>query len=570
MALSETRAMASDAFLDHLMAEGAIDAQTRERVLRLVGRPGETVLTLLAGLGLIAEEHLALSLAAFHGLPLAAPGDYPPAPVLADRIQPAFLRQHRLVPLADEADGLRLAMADPGDRYALEAVHLLVGKPVRAAVALPADLDRALDRLYGSGRAAIGRILDEIDMPQGAGTALDAERLSDLASEAPVVRLINSLVEEAVATRASDIHIEPFEDRLLVRYRVDGVLRTAQTLSPGLQAAMASRVKILAGLDIAERRLPQDGRCKLAVRGRDIDIRVACLPTQFGESVVLRLLDKARAPLDFALLGFTPAVLAGIHRLLDRPHGVLLVTGPTGSGKTTTLYAALNRLNTPDRKILTAEDPIEYQLAGINQVQVNPRIGLSFSQILRAQLRQDPDILMVGEIRDGETAQIAVQAALTGHLVLSTVHTNSAAGAVTRLLDMGIEGFLLNSTVNAILSQRLVKTLCPQCRQPAPVGAALARTLGLERLGWVPGRTLYKPVGCAACGGTGYRGRTSIAELLVLSDGLAEMVLAHADAPAIERRAIGEGMVSIADDGLSKALAGETTLDEVMRVTTAG
>jgi general secretion pathway protein E len=568
MATAETRQVENDGFLDYLLAEGTIDGPTRERVRRLVGRHGESVATLLSGLGLVAEEDIARRLAGFHGLALVEAGDYPEAPVLADRIALGFLRQHRLLPLADAADGLHLAMADPSDHYALEAVRLLVGKPVRAKVALPAELDQAIERLYGTGRAAIGRILDQIETP--AAASLDSERLGDLASEAPIVRLINSLVEEAVATQASDVHIEPFEDRLLVRYRVDGVLRTVQTLSPGLQAAMVSRVKILAGLDIAERRLPQDGRSKLAVRGRDIDIRVACLPTLFGESVVLRLLDKARAPLDFTLLGFTPGVLQGIHRLLDRPHGILLVTGPTGSGKTTTLYAALNRLNTPDRKILTVEDPIEYQLAGINQVQVNPRIGLSFAHILRAQLRQDPDILMVGEIRDGETAQIAVQAALTGHLVLSTVHTNSAAGAVTRLLDMGIEGFLLNSTINAVLSQRLVRTLCPACRAPATVGPALAASLGLERLGWMVGQTLYKPIGCASCGGTGYRGRTCIAEMLTLSEGLAEMILARADAPSIERRAVAEGMVRIADDGLAKVLAGETSLEEVMRVTRAG
>jgi len=375
------------------------------------------------------------------------------------------------------------------------------------------------------------------------------------------VRLVHTLIAQAVEARASDIHIEPFEGRLRVRFRIDGVLRDIDSPPIALAAAITSRVKIMAALDIAERRLPQDGRMKATVQGRDIDLRVSCVPTLYGESVVLRLLDKSQAPLQLASLGFAPDLENGLAELLELPNGILLVTGPTGSGKTTTLYAALQRLNRGQTKILTAEDPVEYQLDGINQVQVRPKIGLDFAAILRSLLRQDPDIILVGEIRDRETAAIAVQAALTGHLVLSTLHTNDAAGAVTRLIDMGVEPFLLASTVRGIMAQRLVRLLCPSCKQRYDAPAELRAEL--------PAGTthLFRPKGCTACNGTGYRGRAALAELLVIDDAMRDRVLARADAATLFQSAIGSGMRTLRQDGIRLAASGATSVEEVLRVT---
>lgn len=556
-------------FLEFLVAEGRLDRAGVDRIERLGQASSEPLSRLLGRLGLVADEDLATLLSTYLKLPVVRAEDFPKHPVLADRIGVQFLRQHRVLPLADSKAALRLAMADPLDRYALEAIRLLIGKPVEPAIAEPAAIERALDRLYEEGGGRVDRILAELGPYAAVPEAADAERLSNLASEAPVVRLVASLIEEAIAARASDIHIEPFEHQLVVRYRIDGMLREVEILRTSLQAALVSRIKILARLNIAERRLPQDGRCQVTVGGRDIDVRVSSVPTLYGESVVLRLLDQARAPLRFDLLGFAPDTLARLLDLLERPHGIVLVTGPTGSGKTTTLYAALSHLNSPERKILTVEDPIEYQLTRINQIQVAPKIDLTFANILRSMLRQDPDIMMVGEIRDRESAELAVQAALTGHLILSTVHTNNAAGAVTRLVDMGIERFLLSSALTAILSQRLVRTPCARCREayvPAPEAAA---ALGLERLAEGREAVLQRAVGCEACASTGYAGRTSIAELLPISEAIRRAILEGADAPALERLAIGEGMRTMAEDGLKKALAGLTTAEEVVRVTSA-
>ncbi|MEO8927779.1 MAG: GspE/PulE family protein, partial [Caulobacteraceae bacterium] len=385
-------------------------------------------------------------------------------------------------------------------------------------------------------------------------------------SDAPVVRAVNALIGRAAEAHASDIHIEPTEDVLKIRLRIDGALRDEEPLAPHLKSAFVSRIKVMAGLNIAERRLPQDGRLRLAVRGHDIDLRVATAPTIHGESVVLRLLDRSNLALDFETLGFTGQSLARYLRVLRQPHGIVLVTGPTGSGKTTTLYASLATLNTADRKILTIEDPIEYRLAGINQTQVSAGIGLSFATALRSFLRQDPDVMMVGEIRDLETAQVAVQAALTGHTILSTLHTNSAAAAVTRLLDMGVEPFLITSTLNAVLAQRLVRRLCPHCREVfVPTREMLAALDADEGLGHID--TLWRPVGCEACGGSGFSGRIAVLELLVVDAETERLVLARAEARDIQAAA---GLTTMLDDGLAKAKAGLTTLEEVLRVTREG
>jgi general secretion pathway protein E len=459
-------------------------------------------------------------------------------------------------------------MADPLDGFAVQAVEIAMQRPVLRRVAVPADVERAYERIYGRGGTAIGQIVEGLADAGIEGADEDAERLKDLASEAPVIRLVNALINRAVEARASDIHIEPFENTLRVRYRIDGVLQEVETPPSRLKAAIVSRVKIMSKLNIAERRLPQDGRVKLAVRGKEVDFRVSTLPTMHGESVVMRILDKGSTVLDFAALGFEKDTLKGYLGLLERPNGILLVTGPTGSGKTTTLYTSLLRLNTPDKKILTVEDPIEYQLEGVNQIQVKPQVGLTFAHTLRSILRQDPDIIMIGEIRDLETAQIAAQAALTGHLVLSTLHTNSAAGTVTRLLDMGLEDYLLASTLIGITAQRLIRTLCPHCREPYPALPELIDEMQLRRFTEADPITFCRPVGCPRCNGTGYHGRSGIAEMLVMSDEVRRLTLRRAEAMEIQRAAVAVGMHTLYEDGSRKALKGSTSLEEVLRVTT--
>ena len=376
-----------------------------------------------------------------------------------------------------------------------------------------------------------------------------------------MIRAVNRLIAQAVDARASDIHVEPTEDALIVRFRVDGVLREAARLPMAMRAPLVSRVKVMANLNIAERRLPQDGRMRVAVRGHEIDLRVATAPSIHGESVVMRILDRSKLALDFATLGFDGALAERLREAIRRPHGMVLVTGPTGSGKTTTLYAALSELNSADRKLLTVEDPIEYRLSGVIQTQVNPGIGFTFGNALRSFLRQDPDVMMVGEIRDGETAEIAVQAALTGHMILSTLHTNTAAGAVTRLLDMKVEPFLLGSVLAGALAQRLVRRLCPECREPFAPDAAVVAALKLE------GRPVFhRAVGCAACGGSGYAGRVALLEFLRVDDAIARLILTRADTGAIAAAAVARGDSSLMQDGLAKVQAGLTTVEEVLRV----
>jgi general secretion pathway protein E len=497
------------------------------------------------------------------GSPVVEPTAFPAEPVAADRLRRTFLRHARVIPLAEEGADLHVAMADPLDDKVARALEFALGKRVRRRVALPADIEAAYERLYGDGRSTIEGIYDAAGEREDEDRDADLERLKDLASEAPVIRLVNALVTRAVELNASDIHLECGESRLRLRYRIDGVLRDFDPPPARLKSAVISRLKIMAKLNIAERRLAQDGRIRLAIRGKEIDFRVSTTPAIHGESVVLRILDRGSLALDFEALGFDEDLLRPFLDILSRPHGIVLVTGPTGSGKTTTLYTALTTLNLPDRKILTVEDPIEYVLEGINQVQVKPQIGLTFANALRSFLRQDPDIMMIGEIRDLETAQIAVQAALTGHLVLSTVHTNDAASAMTRLLDMGIEDYLLTSTINGVLAQRLVRQLCSVCRRPYRATGALCERLGLGS----DEATLYSPQGCENCGGSGYRGRTMILELLPMTDLIRPLVLRHAEAREIAAEAIRGGMQTMYAHGLHKALRGITTMEEVIRVT---
>jgi general secretion pathway protein E len=551
-----------------LIERGKLDAQALERALRLQQESGEKLGQLLVTLGLVAQRDVAEALAAQLTLPLIDANGYPEFPILEERISARFLRESRALPIREDETELALAMADPTDVYTISAFEMVTGRIVRPLIAIPTELEAALERLYGSGKSAQSQIIGDVEtrVDELAFDA-DVQQLKDLASEAPVIRLVSLLITNALEMRASDIHVEPFENRLNVRYRIDGVLHDVESPPKRLSAAVISRIKIMANLDIAERRLPQDGRIRLRVQGKEIDLRVSTVPTMHGESVVMRILDKGGVALDFNRLGFETDTLKRFLEALMQPHGILLVTGPTGSGKTTTLYTALDRLNQPDVKILTVEDPVEYQMAGINQIQVKPQIDLTFANALRSIVRQDPDVIMIGEIRDLETAQIAVQSALTGHLVLSTVHTNDAPSTMNRLLDMGVEDYLLTSTIVGILAQRLVRTLCPHCKEAYTALPELVEEINLRRFSNEPDITLWHARGCNQCANTGYIGRISILEMLPMTDTLRSLVMKHATATDLRAEAIREGMLTMYEDGLRKALKGVTTFEEVLRVT---
>jgi len=554
-----------------LVERGKLDNAALERALRLQQDSGEKIGALLVTLGLVAQRDVAEALSSQLGLPLLDAAGYPEFPMLEERVSARFLREARALPVREDESELWLAMADPTDVYTIGAFEMVTGRSVRPMIAIPTELDAALERLYGTGKSAQSQIIGDVET-RGDDVAFDADvqQLKDLAAEAPVIRLVSLLITNALETRASDIHIEPFENRLIVRYRIDGVLHEVESPPKRLSAAVISRVKIMANLDIAERRLPQDGRIRLRVQGKEIDLRVSTVPTMHGESVVMRILDKGGVALDFQRLGFEDDTLKAFLDVLLQPHGILLVTGPTGSGKTTTLYTALDRLNQPDVKILTVEDPVEYQMPGINQIQVKPQIDLTFATALRSIVRQDPDVIMIGEIRDLETAQIAVQSALTGHLVLSTVHTNDAPSTVNRLLDMGVEDYLLTSTVIGILAQRLVRTLCHHCREPYVALPELVEQMQLRKFSRERDITLWHPRGCSQCANTGYMGSVSVMEMLPMSDGLRSLVMKHATATDLRGEAVREGMLTMYEDGVRKALRGVTTFEEVLRVTREG
>lgn len=550
---------------DRLVASGRLTPAALERARRLQVQSGSRLEVVLTQLGLLGERDLAEALADLLDLQLAEAGDFPDIPVAETRISAQFLKATGVVPLEDRPDALVVAMTNPRDAAAVDALRFALDKPVLPKVACPSDVEAALRRLYGDATGITGKEGGGEDGVRGEGES-DIDRLKDMASEAPVIRLVHGIIAGAVTARASDIHIEPGDDQLRVRYRVDGYLHDVDGPPASLGAAIASRIKIMARLNIAERRLAQDGRVRLAVRGQELDLRVSTSPTLHGESVVLRLLDRQAVRLDYPGLGFDAEVTQTLDDILGRPHGIMLVTGPTGSGKTTTLYAALSGLNKPDKKILTIEDPVEYEIAGINQLQVKPQIGRTFAGALRSFLRQDPDIIMIGEIRDAETAQVAVQAALTGHLILSTLHTNDAASAITRLLDMGAEDYLLTSTLNGVVAQRLVRTLCPRCKEPFEAPADLIAKLQIRAPLGTQMR-LHRAVGCEECGRTGYLGRTSILEVMVVSEAIRHLILRRADARSIHAAATAAGMRSMHAHGMTKVLTGETTVEEIFRAT---
>ena len=548
-----------------LVRAGKLGARDLERALVAQREMGGALDGVLVSLGLVSEVDAARALAEHLGLPFLAADAFPDLPPEPQGLLPEFMRAHRVLPLSVEDGRLRVAMSAPQDVFVCKALGLASGLAIEPAVGLGSDIDKALTRLFDEGAEGVG---DGDDV--GDGLDADAgdfvEHLRDLASEAPVIRLVNTIIGRVIELRASDIHLEPFDDGLHVRYRIDGVLHPGEVVPAAQGAAVSSRVKLLAHLDIAERRLPQDGRIKTRVKGRELDLRVSTAPTVHGESVVMRVLDRASVRLSLEDMGFERDTLERFNQLVHRPHGILLVTGPTGSGKTTTLYAALAKLDSASQKIITVEDPVEYQLEGINQIQVHSQINLTFANALRSILRQDPDIIMIGEMRDGETAQIAVQSSLTGHLVLSTLHTNTAASAVVRMQDMGVERYLITSTVNGVLAQRLVRRLCPHCKTAVQPDPALLQSSGLGRF-LAPGAPVHEARGCERCRGTGYQGRTAIHELLVVDEAMRSAILQGMDASALQAIAVQAGMYTLYDDGLRKVAAGVTSLDEVLRAT---
>ncbi len=527
---------------------------------------GDSFSALLVKLDLCSEMDVADAISGMTGLERVHAQDYPDEPPLENSLSVRFFKEYRVVVLEDNVEDLVVAVADPGDTFAVDALSLAVKKQVNVRIGVLSEIDAALDKQFGSGKSLMGQIIDDMEVDQVSDD--DIEQLKDLASEAPVIRIVNLIMQQAVEYRASDIHIEPFEQQLKIRLRVDGVLQDMEAPPVTSTAAVISRIKIMAKLNIAERRLPQDGRIKIQVHRKDLDLRVSTIPTMYGESIVIRILDKENVVLDFEKLGFAKKDLEPFLDVLDLPHGIILITGPTGSGKTTTLYAALNRLNTTERKIITVEDPVEYQLEGINQVQAMPKIGLDFAAALRSIVRQDPDVIMIGEMRDVETARIAVQSALTGHLVLSTLHTNDAVGGIARLMDMGLEDYLLTSTVNGILAQRLVRRLCEHCRESYLASPELIAELELRKFVPEGPVVLYEPIGCNECESIGYKGRLIIMEFMIMSEKLRKLVMSHADADVLLQTAIGENMTPMYEDGFYKALQGLTTIQEVMRVTT--
>jgi general secretion pathway protein E len=483
-----------------------------------------------------------------------------------------FAKQALILPLGLEGDSVALLVADPLDTTVLDHARMLLQRNVSPHVATGAVIVDAINGVYDRAVNEAEQLVGEMEAQDLQSLAHELEEPQDLLDtddEAPIIRLVNSLLFRAAKERASDIHIEPMERELLVRFRIDGVLQEIIKPPKRYQNSIVSRVKVMGQLNIAEKRLPQDGRIRIKLAGRDIDIRLSTIPCTFGERIVMRLLDKNTTLLDLADIGMGRDTMNGMDQVIRRSHGIVLVTGPTGSGKTTTLYAALSRINTPDLNILTVEDPVEYQIRGISQMAINPKIGLSFAAGLRSFLRQDPDVIMVGEIRDRETAEIAIQASLTGHLVFSTVHTNDAASAITRLVDMGVEPFLVASSLMAVMAQRLVRRVCPHCREAYRPTAEELKEVALtpEAVARAGNPTIYRAKGCDACGGTGYRGRTGIYELLMVDDDIRQLTLKNVDSSSIKRSGVQKGMLTLLDDGARKVLAGETTLAEVLSVT---
>ena len=522
----------------------------------------------LVDYGYIHADVLLETLSKELGLRFISLEDYPKTqlPIKELNISEAFLKEKTIFPIQIKDDTLTIAVFDPFDLHAIENLKNSLGKNIKILLSTEETIVEAIETYYGTGESTMGRMVENIkdDENSFTDTDLDTEHIRDMASEAPVIKLVNHIISKATEMGASDIHLEPFAEDLILRYRIDGILHNFEAPPKKLNSALCTRIKIMAKLDISERRLPQDGRIKLKVHGKDIDMRVSTLPTLYGESIVIRILDRDNLTVELEKMGFPKQELEQFQKLIHKPYGKLLVTGPTGSGKTTTLYGALQNINTPDKKIITIEDPVEYQIRGVNQIHVKPQIGLDFASGLRSIVRQDPDVIMVGEIRDAQTADVAIQAALTGHLVFSTVHTNDAAGAITRLLDMGVENYLISSALLGILAQRLVRVICRTCIEPIEVPPALIVEINN------PGQDSIKAFhgkGCKECNHTGFRGRAGIYELLVVDDTVRQLILTKATSQIIRESARKKGMTTLREDGWKKVAKGITTVEEVLRVT---
>jgi len=546
-----------------LVEAGTISAETLEVALARAQKTGERIGEVLIAMGAVSRQDVLAALALQWELPFLFREEIPSTLPILRNLSPKYLRQYTVCPVAIEDSTLTVATADPTNPLVVDELRQTLGFQIKLCVAPPGAILEAIERTYGAS-TALQKIVEGMGPVDEGDREEDITQLRDMAFEAPVVRLVNLLIEEAVSAEASDIHIEPSEDSLRVRYRIDGILYDLEAPPRRLQAAVTSRIKLMAELNIAERRLPQDGRIRMTLNGRRVDIRVSSIPTIHGESIVMRLLDRSSVFMPFDKLGFSPATATTFDRLINQPNKIVLVTGPTGSGKTTTLYAALDKINAPEKKIITIEDPVEYQLKGVNQIPVRPKIGLTFAGGLRHIVRQDPDVIMVGEIRDLETAEIAVHAALTGHLVFSTLHTNDAPGAITRLQDMGVEPYLIASVLSGVLAQRLVRRICQSCRTvdtPDPgdlLAIGVTDTQGID---------LFRGQGCEVCRKTGYKGRVGIYELFLITEEIRSLVLRKASTGEIRHVAVEQGMVTLREDAWTKAQAGFTTVEEILRVT---
>ena len=517
---------------------------------------------------LIEEKELSEWMSELIGIPFVTFEHFPKEPLLLNNLSVQFIRQGQFLPVQLDQGELTIITHDPFDFYTIDAIRMATGLKVRLVIGMEGEISEAIEQLYGTSLKTMEKIIEDIDnIPEyRMEDEEDIDHLRDMASEAPVIRLVNLIISKAIDLKASDIHFEPFENQFRIRYRVDGVLHDVESPPKRLQSAIISRVKIMAKLNIAERRLPQDGRIMLKVKGKEIDFRVSSVPTIHGESVVLRILDKTSILLDIETLGFPADILSEFQKVITQPHGIILVTGPTGSGKTTTLYCALEKINSPDKKIVTVEDPVEYQLKGVNQIQVKPAIGLTFANSLRSIVRQDPDVILIGEIRDMETAEIAIHSALTGHLVLSTLHTNDAPSGVTRLVDMGIEDYLLSSTLIGILAQRLVRVNCPNCLERYFPEESLLKEMG-GLAGEISKRGIMKSKGCPECNFSGYKGRKGIFEFLRVTDEIRGLILQRKDSQVIKEWGRRRGMRTLREDGWLRVKEGVTTIQEILRVT---
>jgi len=559
----------NDQITTYLVEKGLIRQEDLEKILP----PNQPLDNLsieerLISSGLLTKEKFRSAIEEFFGVPFATKEDFPQEPVLINTLSIQFMKESKFIPARLVDKELTVILSNPLDFYTIDAIRLATRCDIRVLAGQQTEILGAIERSYGAGATSMEKIIEDMDsIPEyQVEDEENVDHLRDMASEGPVIRLVNLIISRAIELRASDIHFEPFEDLFRVRYRIDGVLHDVESPPKRLQAAIVSRVKIMAKLNIAERRLPQDGRIMLRVKGKEIDFRVSSVPTIYGESTVLRILDKSTILLDIEELGFPEDTLEGFRELIQRPHGILLVTGPTGSGKTTTLYCILEKINSPEKKIITVEDPVEYQLRGINQIQVKPSIGLTFANALRSIVRQDPDVILIGEIRDAETAEIAIHSALTGHLVLSTLHTNDAPSAITRLIDMGMEDYLLSSTIIGILAQRLVRVACPICQVPYSPDPAILKEMKLDGQNQA-GLHIIEVKGCERCSQTGYLGRAGIFEFLPITDRIQKLIQGKRDSNVIKEVARKNGMRTLREDGWIKVKQGITTIPEVLRVT---